>query len=53
MISLLESEKFADGRNILNFSVDPSTNGICKSAPKVACVNVIGISQNIFSPFLV
>lgn len=22
MISLLESEKFADGRNILNFSVD-------------------------------
>ena len=38
---------------ILYISCFPSTIGIFKSAPKVACVNVIGISQSTLSPLLV
>ena len=38
---------------ILYFSLVPSTSGISSSAPKVACVNVIGISHSTWSPFLV
>ena len=38
---------------ILYFSFVPSTNGISISVPKVAPVNVIGISHNTWSAFLV
>ena len=38
---------------ILYFSLVPSTIGISSSAPKVACVIVIGISHKTLFPFLV
>ena len=38
---------------IIYFAFVPSTIGISISAPKVACVNVIGISHITLFPFLV
>ncbi len=38
---------------IMYFAFVPSTIGISISAPKVACVNVIGISHITLFPFLV